>query len=152
MAGPGGSSMSWAYVPDQLCIRYDEDLVSIPNAVRVSARRFGDREAVVDPVTRITFGELEGAMLACVRAMMALGVAPGDRVAVWAPNSARWILAALGIQGAGVCWSRSIPGSRVKRLPTCCVRAVPWLLSWSPISSTTTTSGCFRPLTPGCRC
>ncbi|NDJ90097.1 long-chain fatty acid--CoA ligase [Mycolicibacter senuensis] len=82
-------------------MRYDEHLVSIPNAVRVSARRFGDRDAVIDATNRLTFRQLEEAMLACVRAMMALGVAPGDRVALWAPNSARWVLAALGIQGAG---------------------------------------------------
>ncbi|MGT2490147.1 AMP-binding protein [Cupriavidus basilensis] len=35
-------------------------------------------------------------------ALMALGVAPGERVAVWAPNLHEWIVAALsGIQMAG---------------------------------------------------
>jgi len=33
--------------------------------------------------------------------MTAIGVGPGVRVALWAPNSARWVLAALGVLGAG---------------------------------------------------
>jgi acyl-CoA synthetase (AMP-forming)/AMP-acid ligase II len=33
--------------------------------------------------------------------MLAAGVEPGDRVAVWAPNSLGWIVAALGAQSAG---------------------------------------------------
>jgi acyl-CoA synthetase (AMP-forming)/AMP-acid ligase II len=32
---------------------------------------------------------------------MAVGVEAGDRVGLWAPNSARWIIAALGLQSAG---------------------------------------------------
>ena len=91
----------WSYVPEELRIRYDEEFVSIPHAVRLAARRHPHLEALVDGDLRLTFAELEQAMLDSVRAMMALGVRPGDRVAVWAPNSARWILAALGVLGAG---------------------------------------------------
>lgn len=36
--------MTWDYVPEVLRIRYDEQFVSIPNAVRRSARRFPDNE------------------------------------------------------------------------------------------------------------
>ena len=32
---------------------------------------------------------------------MAAGIHPGDRVAMWAPNMAEWIVAALGLVGAG---------------------------------------------------
>ena len=91
----------WSYVPEELRIRYDEECVSIPHAVRLAARRHPRLEALVDGDLRLTFAQLEQAMLASVRAMMAIGVLPGDRVAVWAPNSARWVLAALGVLGAG---------------------------------------------------
>jgi acyl-CoA synthetase (AMP-forming)/AMP-acid ligase II len=91
----------WAYVPEELRVRYDLECVSIPGAVRLAARRHPGRNAVVDGDLRLTFAELEREMLACVRAMTAIGVGPGDRVALWAPNSARWVLAALGVLGAG---------------------------------------------------
>jgi acyl-CoA synthetase (AMP-forming)/AMP-acid ligase II len=91
----------WSYVPDELRVRYDERLVSIPNAVRVAARRFGALEALVDGDLRLDFTQLEQEMLRSVRAMLAFGVRPGDRIGVWAPNSARWVLAALGVLGAG---------------------------------------------------
>ncbi len=32
---------------------------------------------------------------------MAAGIEPGERVAIWAPNSLRWIVAVLGIFEAG---------------------------------------------------
>ena len=35
------------------------------------------------------------------RALVAAGIEPGDRVAVWAPNSLEWIVAALGVTTAG---------------------------------------------------
>ncbi|MET0821309.1 MAG: AMP-binding protein [Aeromicrobium sp.] len=91
----------WDYVPEDLRIRYDELCVSIPNAVRMGGRAYGDAEAIVDGDLRLTFAELDEAMIDTVRAMMALGIGPGDRVALWAPNCGPWILAALGIQGAG---------------------------------------------------
>lgn len=80
---------------------HDEVLISIPNMVRVSSRRFGDRVALIDEAIRWSFHDLERAMLDSVKAMIALGVKPGDRVALCGPNSALWIQAALGIQGAG---------------------------------------------------
>jgi acyl-CoA synthetase (AMP-forming)/AMP-acid ligase II len=68
-----------------------------------SAARFGDAEAVVDldAGVRWSFTEVADRMVASVRAAIASGVSPGDRVALWAPNSADWIVAALGVLGAG---------------------------------------------------
>lgn len=91
----------WGYVPDDLRIRYDEECVSIPHAVRLTAARHPDLEALVDGAERLTFAELEAAMVDSVRAMIALGIQPGMRVGLWAPNSARWVIAALGIHGVG---------------------------------------------------
>lgn len=60
-----------------------------------------DAEAVVQGDTRVTYAALARRVLASARAMIAAGVVPGDRVAVWAPNSLGWIVAALGAQSAG---------------------------------------------------
>ncbi|WP_425839917.1 AMP-binding protein [Streptomyces fractus] len=82
-------------------MRHDQEFASIPNAVHAAAGRFGDAPAVVDGVIRWSFSELADQMCRAVRSALALGIGPGDRVGLCAPNSARWIVAALGIQGAG---------------------------------------------------
>jgi acyl-CoA synthetase (AMP-forming)/AMP-acid ligase II len=73
---------------------------TIPRLVDASAR-FGDAEALVDGATRLAFSALAGAVDAYARGFMAGGVGPGERVAMWAPNCAEWMLAALGALRAG---------------------------------------------------
>jgi acyl-CoA synthetase (AMP-forming)/AMP-acid ligase II len=74
---------------------------TIPGAVRASIARWPDAEAVVEPDRRVPYRALGTLVETATRAMMAAGVVPGDRVAVWAPNSLGWIVAALGAQSAG---------------------------------------------------
>jgi acyl-CoA synthetase (AMP-forming)/AMP-acid ligase II len=69
--------------------------------VQRSAASYADLEAIVDGDDRMTYAALGAAAMAATRATIAMGVTPGDRVAVWAPNGTRWILAALGVLGAG---------------------------------------------------
>ncbi|WP_119730264.1 FadD3 family acyl-CoA ligase [Thermomonospora amylolytica] len=66
-----------------------------------AARRLGAAEAIVDADLRISYADLDAEVTAVARAFLAAGLAKGDRVAIWAPNSARWIVAALGLQRAG---------------------------------------------------
>ncbi len=91
----------WWYLPPEARIRYDLECRSIPNALRLTARGMPAAEALVAEDGRRTFAELDADMHAAVRAVLALGIRPGDRVALWGPNSGRWLLAALGILGAG---------------------------------------------------
>lgn len=65
------------------------------------ARRLPRQEAIVEGDLRLTYEELDAAVTAAARAFLAAGLAKGDRAAIWAPNSARWIVAALGLQRAG---------------------------------------------------
>ncbi|WP_143664319.1 AMP-binding protein, partial [Streptomyces murinus] len=74
---------------------------TIPALVRWSAARYADREAVVEGRTRVTYAELGARVERAAAACLASGVVPGDRVAVWAPNSLDWIVAALGAVSAG---------------------------------------------------
>ncbi|TDV49877.1 acyl-CoA synthetase (AMP-forming)/AMP-acid ligase II [Actinophytocola oryzae] len=69
--------------------------------VQSAADRFGDAEAVVDGDLRLTFTELVARVEVAAGAFASAGVAKGDRVAVWAPNSAEWIVAAFGLLTAG---------------------------------------------------
>jgi HIP---CoA ligase len=66
-----------------------------------TADRFGDAEAVVDGPLRVSFTELADRIRCAAGAFAAAGVDKGDRAAIWAPNSAEWIIAAFGLVTAG---------------------------------------------------
>jgi HIP---CoA ligase len=74
---------------------------TIPEMVLSAADRFGDAEAVVDGPLRLTFTELVERIRCAAGAFADLGVDKGDRIAVWAPNSVEWIIAAFGLLTAG---------------------------------------------------
>lgn len=74
---------------------------TIPEMVLSAADRFGDAEAVVDGPLRFTFTEIVERIRCAAGAFADLGVDKGDRVAIWAPNSAEWIVAAFGLLTAG---------------------------------------------------
>ncbi len=74
---------------------------TIPQLVDAAAERFGDDEAMVDGDLRWTFAQYRDRIHAAARSLIARGLAPGERVAVWAPNLAEWAVAALGAHCAG---------------------------------------------------
>ncbi|MFI1948962.1 FadD3 family acyl-CoA ligase [Streptomyces virginiae] len=74
---------------------------SIAQLVRAAAARYADREAVVDGRTRISWTQLGERVERAAAACLAAGIEPGDRVAVWAPNTLEWIVSALGAVSAG---------------------------------------------------
>ncbi|WP_327001160.1 FadD3 family acyl-CoA ligase [Dactylosporangium sp. NBC_01737] len=74
---------------------------TLPDLVRAGAEHHRDREAVVDGPVRLTYAGLAEEVARFAGALAARGVGKGDRVALWAPNSWRWIVAALGVVTAG---------------------------------------------------
>src|SRR5687768_15539754 len=82
-------------------LRGDLELRTIPRLIRIAADRFRDDVAISDGDTQLTYAELAAAAHRAARALIAAGVARGDRVAVWAPNRWEWIVAALGAHAAG---------------------------------------------------
>lgn len=79
----------------------DAPWTTICELVDDAAQRFPDLEALVDGDVRWTFPELRDRIRTSARALMASGIEPGDRVAVWAPNIWEWVVAGLGIHMAG---------------------------------------------------
>ncbi|QNJ91729.1 fatty acid--CoA ligase family protein [Mycolicibacterium fluoranthenivorans] len=77
------------------------DWRTIPEMVLRAADRFGDAEAVVDGPQRLSFVELVERIRHASGAFNEFGIGKGDRVALWAPNSVEWIVAAFGIMTAG---------------------------------------------------
>jgi HIP---CoA ligase len=74
---------------------------TIPEMVLSTADRFGNAEAIVDGPLRLTFREVVDRIRCAAGAFADLGVGKGERVAIWAPNSAEWIIAAFGLLTAG---------------------------------------------------
>jgi acyl-CoA synthetase (AMP-forming)/AMP-acid ligase II len=66
-----------------------------------AADRFGAAEAIVDGPLRLTFAQVVERIRCAAGAFADLGVGKGERVAIWAPNSAEWIIAAFGLLAAG---------------------------------------------------
>ena len=74
---------------------------TIPALTAATADRFGDRVAVVDGDVELTYAALLEEARTFGAGLVAAGVEPGDRVAIWAPNSGRWIVALMGLFQAG---------------------------------------------------
>jgi acyl-CoA synthetase (AMP-forming)/AMP-acid ligase II len=74
---------------------------TIPQVLEQAASRFGDAEALVDGEARLSFATLAERADEVARALLASGIEAGDRVAIWAHNTAEWVLAALGAYRAG---------------------------------------------------
>ena len=77
------------------------EALTIPAVLDEAASRFPGHEAVVDGDVRLTFAELRAEAIGIARALAGSGIEPGDRVALWAPNSAAWIAASFGVYAAG---------------------------------------------------
>lgn len=74
---------------------------TVPALLAHGAQIHGDHPAIVDGGTTITYAGLRDLAVATARSYRALGVEPGDRVGVWAPNRAEYLVALLGAQYIG---------------------------------------------------
>jgi HIP---CoA ligase len=78
------------------------ELTTIPAAVARAAQEFGDAPALAEPGGPwFSYRELHQQVTTVARALIAEGVAPGDRVAIWSPNTHHWVLGAFGALHAG---------------------------------------------------
>ena len=82
-------------------MRGDLEWGTVPRLVQAAAELHGEREAVVGPRTRISYRDLGARVRRAAAALMAAGIRPGERVALWAPNTPDFVVAALGAVSAG---------------------------------------------------
>src|SRR6185437_12080130 len=73
--------------------------------------QFGDREAVISCAQgrRYTYTELGSAVDELARALMAAGLATGERIGIWSPNCVEWTLVQYATAKLGAILSTSIP-------------------------------------------
>jgi HIP---CoA ligase len=76
--------------------------LTIPAAVDRAASLFGGQTAIAEPDgPRISYSELQERVRVIAGAFIARGIEPGDRVAIWSPNTHHWVLGALGALYSG---------------------------------------------------
>src|SRR5439155_13796188 len=70
------------------------DGLTIPQAFERTAARFPERDALVFPQLgyRRTYHEMAAEVREVARALLALGVRPGEHVGIWASNRPEWVL------------------------------------------------------------
>jgi long-chain acyl-CoA synthetase len=61
-----------------------------------AAAKYGDKTALIVPERAFSFRELDGLSNAVATSLVKLGVAPGDRVTLYAPNSWEWLVSYYG--------------------------------------------------------
>ncbi len=76
--------------------------LTIPAAVDRAASQFGDQPAIAEPGgPRLSYAQLHDRVVAIAGAFIEHGLEPGDRIAIWSPNTQHWVLGALGALYAG---------------------------------------------------
>ncbi|KAI4302704.1 hypothetical protein MLD38_038422 [Melastoma candidum] len=97
----------WRYSPlleGSLLSRWGEPAADGPKAVpdiwRYAAKKFGDRVALIDPRQHppiaMTYGQLEQEILNFSKGLRVIGVEPGEKLALFADDSCRWLIADQG--------------------------------------------------------
>ena len=74
---------------------------TIPQVLQAAAEQHGPRPAIVEDGGRLTFAELKARADLLAKAVLAAGLQPGERFAIWAPNMADWVCTALAGQQVG---------------------------------------------------
>ena len=74
---------------------------TLPAALRGAAAAHLDKAFLVEGDRSLSFSEVHDRVRDVARGYVALGLEPGFRVVIWAPNSANWVIAALAVTYAG---------------------------------------------------
>src|SRR3954451_17142972 len=83
-----------------------------------AVERWGDREALVSchQELRYTYAELGEAVERLARSLLATGLEPGDRLGIWSPNRAEWVLVQFATAKAGIILVNVNPAYRATEL------------------------------------
>ena len=92
--------------------------MTIGEAFDATVRLHARREALVvrHQNLRYSWGELAEVVEDCARGLLALGLLPGDRVSIWAPNCAEWCIAQFATAKVGAILVNINPAYRLNEL------------------------------------
>ena len=80
-----------------------EAIATTPALLRWAAEHWPDLPYFEDMDTgaQVTFGTMRARVMRAAAAFLKQGIQPGDRIAIWAPNSVAWVVAAIGLHSVG---------------------------------------------------
>jgi fatty-acyl-CoA synthase len=85
-----------------------------------AAEKWGARDAIIvrQQNVRLTYNELKAKVDAFAAGLLALGLAPGDRIGIWSPNNSEWAITQFATAKAGLILVTSIPLTGCRSLNT----------------------------------
>ncbi len=91
---------------------------TIADNLATTIERFSERDALAScqQGARYTYAELGAAVDELARGLIAAGCKPGDRLGIWSPNCAEWVLAQYATAKAGVIMVNINPAYRTSEL------------------------------------
>ena len=75
--------------------------LTIPDLIKHQAKHYSSKPALISDDETLTFSDLDKLSTNIASHIINLGILPGDRVAIWAPNMNEWVLAGIAIHKAG---------------------------------------------------
>src|SRR3954452_23650259 len=96
----------------------DTGAATLHQSILATAEAMGDRVALVDGPSgaAVTYEALAARIERTAAGLAVRGLGPGDVVALWAPNSPEWAVAALGAMAAGATVSGASPVATEREL------------------------------------
>jgi fatty-acyl-CoA synthase len=94
---------------------------TIGRAFDATVSRYPDRDALVVPhqQLRLTYAELKGRVDALAAGLLSLGLLPGERLGIWAPNCAEWTITQFAAAKIGLILVNINPAYRLSELEYC---------------------------------
>jgi fatty-acyl-CoA synthase len=83
-----------------------------------AVERWSDRDALIvrQQGIRWTYGELKARIDSFAAGLLALGLSPGDRIGIWSPNNAEWVITQFATAKAGLILVNINPAYRLSEL------------------------------------
>ena len=75
--------------------------LTIPKLIKLQAENFSSKPALISDNEVLSFADLDNLSTNIATHLIHLGILPGDRAAIWAPNMNEWVLAAIANHKAG---------------------------------------------------
>ena len=110
-------SLSFVEGSREVPLKYE----TIGRAFDETAHRFARRDALIVPPQQVrwSYAELQQRVDLFAAGLLSLGLNPGDRIGIWAPNCAEWTVTQFASAKAGLILVNINPAYRLAELEFC---------------------------------